>query len=273
MSPSSLLRSGRYSTEWVRGFYAAAAEWWGPAPHDEQEDLERAAMVRRTLGEPPKRVLELGAGSGLAAAATADLGYDVMGVDLVDWGEHWTALCQAPRTGSLELTAADFYEVRLDGRFDLVCYWDGFGIGCDDDQRRLLRRVARHWLAPAGRMLVDVANPAWAARNAGKEEHLAPLKGVPGSVEMVRRWYYDALHSQWIDEWMPTAQPEQALQQTIRCYSPQDLQLLLEGTGLRLCGAEVDGQRLDVSDAAITTGGPLLDAYSYLAELVPVHAE
>lgn len=46
------------------------------------------------------------------------------------------------RSGTLESVEADFYTVELAGRFDVVCYWDGFGVGSDADQRRLLRRIA-----------------------------------------------------------------------------------------------------------------------------------
>jgi hypothetical protein len=58
-----------------------------------------------------------------------------------------------------------------------------------------------------------------------------------------------------------------ALAQTLRCYTPADLLLLLEGTGLALRRIEVDGQALAFETAAITTSGPLLDAWSYLAQL------
>ena len=42
--------------------------------------------------------------------------------------------------GEMSVVQGDFYEVELDGTFDVVCYFDGFGIGSDADQRRLLRR-------------------------------------------------------------------------------------------------------------------------------------
>jgi hypothetical protein len=37
------------------------------------------------------------------------------------------------RAGSLQGIAGDFYAIELDGRFDVVAYFDGFGIGTDDD--------------------------------------------------------------------------------------------------------------------------------------------
>jgi len=151
-----------------------------------------------------------------------------------------------------------------------VACWETFGLGSDADQRCLLRRIAAEWLAPGGRALVDVYNPARPARDAGTEERLAPLAGVPGSVEMFERCHFDARHCRWIDEWVPVAAPEQALAQSIRCYSPADLALLLEGTGLALLHLEVEEEVLPADDAAAITLSPaLLQAWSYLAVLGP----
>ena len=130
------------------------------------------------------------------------------------------ALAKSPRPGSLTVLEADFYTVALDGLFDVVCCWEVFGLGSDADQRRLLRRIAQEWLAPDGCVLVDVYNPIRPAHDAGATERLAPLAGVPGSVEMVERCHFDPVHCRWIDEWEPTAAPEQALAQAIRCYTP-----------------------------------------------------
>jgi hypothetical protein len=43
--------------------------------------------------------------------------------------------------GSLRAIEGDFYETEPPGKFDVVAYFDGFGIGTDEDQRRLLRRI------------------------------------------------------------------------------------------------------------------------------------
>ena len=114
---------------------------------------------------------------------------------------------------------------------------------------------------------MDVYSPFRPARDTGKEQRLDPLPGVPGSVEMIERCHFDPLHSRWIDEWQPTADPGRSLAQTLHCYSPADLLLLLEGTGLALRRVEVDGAALDFESSAITTSGPLLEAWSYLVKL------
>ena len=54
----------------------------------------------------------------------------------------------------------------------------------------------------------------------------------------------------------------------LSCYTPADFLLLLDGTGLALGRIEVDGQVLDVEADAITTSGPLMEAYSYLVQLI-----
>ena len=51
--------------------------------------------------------------------------------------------------------------------------------------------------------------------------------------------------------------------------SSADLLLLLEGTGLRLKRAEVDGQPLRWDTDEVVTGGPLMHAYCYLAQFIP----
>lgn len=270
MEPVSLLRRGRYSRDWVKDFYDQAGIWWGAQSDNPADDLERADAVERLCGPGVKRILELGAGAGRTAAAMAARGHAVAAVELSPMrARQARELLGVPRPGALTIVEADFYTVELAGRFDVVCYWDGFGVGSDADQRRLLQRIAQEWLAPRGSALLDVASTAWAARHAGAEERLAPLPGVPGSVEMLRRWRFDPVHCRWIDEWQPTADPGKALAQAVRCYTPADFRLLLGGTGLALKRIEVAGQEVDWASDAISTSGPLAEAYSYLVQLAP----
>lgn len=273
MKPLSLLQQGRYSLDWVKDFYTQAGIWWGPAVQEEEDPeahTKRAALVERLCGPGPHRILDLGAGPGRTAAALADRGHTVVAVELNPTDIRYAQeLLPVPRPGTLTVLEADFFTVELEGRFDVVCGWQCFGIGSDADQRRLLRRIAREWLAPGGSVLLDVYSPLPAIRNAGAAVRLPPLPGVPDSVEMFNRCYFDPVHCRWIDEWQPTAAPEAALAQTLRCYTPADLLLLLEGSGLALHRVEVDGEAVDFATNAIVTTGPLLEAWSYLVQLIP----
>ena len=120
---------------------------------------------------------------------------------------------------------------------------------------------------------MDVYNPAGPARDAGKVWRLPPLLGVPGSVEMFEHCHYDPVQGRWIDEWQPTASPENALAQILRCYTPADLLLLLEGTGLRLKYIEISGQAIDVaSNMRMTSTTWFTKDYNYLVQIVQDHA-
>lgn len=266
MKPVSLLRHGKYSLDWVKDFYTQSDIWWGP---DAGQDYYpgRVQAIERLCGPGMKHILELGAGSGAVAAEMARLGHSVVALELTSAIHLAQELNQENWKGSLTALEADFYTVELNGRFDVICYWDGFGLGSDGDQRRLIKRIAREWLAAGGSALIDVFNPVRFARHAEEEEILPPLKGVPGSVEMLHKCHFDPLHCRWIDEWQPAAHPTQALAQTVRCYTPADFELLLQDTGLALKRIEVDGLAIDLDADQITTSGPLMEAYSYLVVL------
>lgn len=268
MKPVSLFELGHYSLEWVKDFYDQAGIWWGPDPQERGVHETRVKTIERLCGSGPKRILELGAGPGATAAAMADAGHSVVAIELSPTRAHYAReLAKIPRTGTLDVMEADFYTVELDQRFDVICCWETFGIGSDADQRRLLERIARDWFDPQGCVLMDVYNPIRPMREAGLERRLSPLKGVPGSVEMINRCTFDPLHCRWIDEWQPTAEPAKALAQSIRCYTPVDFMLLLEGSGLSIKYIEVDSKTLAIDADAIIISGPLMDAWSYLVQL------
>src|SRR5690242_354436 len=137
--------------DWVAEFYTRQEELSGvySRPVDES-DREKAAALAELIGPAPKHVLELGGGGGQTAAATADLGYEVTAVELVEGAaKHAQELANLSHRGSLHVIQANFYEVSLPGQYDAICYWDGFGVGSDDDQHTLLKRIAG-WLGPGG---------------------------------------------------------------------------------------------------------------------------
>ena len=78
------------------------------------------------------------------------------------------------------------------------------------------------------------------------------------------RYVFDADGSRLLESLWPAAGDEsQALTQSLRCYSPADFQLLLEGTGLALHSLEPyeSEEHREIV--------PLKKAMLYLAKLVP----
>ncbi len=242
---------------WAREFYARQAAWGqvyaGPVTPRQRA---RAAWVRARVGAAARRALDLGAGGGQNALALAEEGFAVTAVEQVP------ALARAIRQqiaahsqAAVTLVEADFYQVALPAAaFDIVVYWDGFGLGDDAAQRVLLRRI-RHWLQPAGWAFLEVYTPWHAWRTAGLRQRVG---------RAWREYGFDPNACRWLDRWWLEETGEEVVQ-SLRCYTPADLHLLLEGTGLRL--------------AAVHPGGwpperpPLAQAMSFIAVLRPTANE
>ena len=256
--------------EWVRDFYSRTGTWWGPAEATVSErDLRRVGLVERFGGAGPHRILELGCGYGTTAAAAARAGHAVTGVEISDRAEFAGRFEAGPGEGTFTIVRGDFYDVSLDGRFDLVCYWNGFGVGSDADQRRLLARIADDWLAPGSVALVDIANPFVWARWDGDEETKDADPDAGYAYNLRERTAYDPVHGRGIDTWWEAETPDQTIRQSLRCYTPADLRLLLEGTGLAVDRIVVGADTVELDRPWHSHRGLLHDHHEYVAVLRP----
>jgi SAM-dependent methyltransferase len=254
---------GMNSMDWAPEFYDLQQRlgdvYSGPVlAHHRTDAAELVARLKH--GD---QLLELGAGGGQCALALAELGCQVTAIEYQPSAvAHAQALLDsAAPAGSLTLHAADFYTLQLVGTFDAVCYWDGFGIGTDADQRRLLRRI-RDWLNPGGVVLMDIFTPWYWAEVAGARHEGTDAQGSG----WVREYAFDGQGSRMLDTWWAQSAPERRLTQSLRCYSPAGLELLLEGTGLRL-DEVVSGGRFDQGSRMYTQHAPLRRAMTYRAWL------
>lgn len=152
-------------------------------------------------------------------------------------------------------------------RFDVVCYWNGFGIGTDADQRGLLRLIREQWLAAGGRAIIDVANPLVWAGWSGDISHRAARPDAGYQHALTERTGFDPVACRFTDTWWEQDQPEQRHTQTGRCYTPADLRLLLEGTGLTLAAACVAGEPIDLAASHAGHAGLLLNNHEWTAVL------
>jgi len=210
--------------DWVREFYQrqgalSDAYRGGVADHHRL----KASQIASLAGTGPKKILELGAGGGQNAAATAELGHSVVAIELVPAAaEHARSLSSS--AAQLSVICGDFYAIDPGSGFDIVCYWDGFGVGEDTDQRLLLERIAQ-WLRPGGHALIDIYTPWYAASTVGKGWAVG---------DAWREYGFDAEGCRWLDTWKRSADAADGVTQSLRCYSPADLRLLLEGTPMAL---------------------------------------
>lgn len=235
---------------WVQEFYSETGRWWGGAESGiADRDRARVESLRRLTGVSSGTVLDLGSAYGNTAAAFALAGFAVTGVEISDRIDYSQRHLDEARPGALRFVRADFNEFEPAHRFDVVTYWNGFGIGSDAEQRRLMTRIAADWLTPDGWMVLDVFNPVQWIAWAGQHSHraAAPEHGYP--YNLAEHTDYDPIHSRFIDSWKRTDETR-VWTQSQRCYSPADLLLLIEPTGFELAGIEVDGHAIDPAEDA-----------------------
>lgn len=190
--------------EWVKEFSTRKSEWFGPSGILDHHRA-RAQKIERLGKSGHKRVLELGAGAGGSAAATADLRHTVVAVEISPLRAAYAReFTMEKRAGSLTILEEDFYKVDLAGKFDVVSYWNGFGIGLDADQRQLLYRIANDWLASDGCLLMDVSAPWQWIRVAGTEECYEE-NGLG------QRNDFDPVGCRFIDQWWKLTDPSEVI--------------------------------------------------------------
>jgi len=222
-------------------------------------NTELVAELQGFVKKDAKTILELGGGNGQFAAAAALAGYDVTVIELVpECVAHIYLLKEKYDIPDERLTIiqGDFYKVSLEKTFDLVVYFDGFGIGSDEDQRRLLKRVAS-WMTDDGEAYIDIYTPWYWAKAAGERM----------SFDKIERIYnFDARGCRMTDTWWLTGKEENKITQSLRCYSPADLQLLLEGISLELTHVEAGGA-MDYDAWIYKEKVPLKEAMMYRVTL------
>ena len=74
---------------------------------------------------------------------------------------------------------------------------------------------------------------------------------------------FDAEGSRMTERMWRAGQEDSAVTQALRCYSPADLRLLVEGTGINLDSVE------PYADESYGASSPMGDSMLYLARLVP----
>jgi SAM-dependent methyltransferase len=255
------------SVDWTKDFYSKTGTWWGPAEAKITEsDKRRTEIVKKFVPESVK-VLELGCGYGNSAYAVAAAGYDITAVEISDRINFADSVTDAPIDAKPLFVKQDFYKVNFDKKFDAVLYWNGFGIGDDKENRKLLMRISEEWLTPDGVALIDIANPfVWASWD-GDEESKSAKPEVGYGYNLTQHNDFDPVNNRFVDSWWETNKPDQKITQNIRAYTPADLMLLLEGTGLVIERIIVGGEELSIGKSYTGMKKLLKDDHEYLVIL------
>lgn len=160
------------------------------------------------------------------ANALANQQKDVTSVELV---EALTEFAKKISTTPYTILSGDFYEIELDDTFDCILYVDGFGVGEDADQLRLLKRIHR-WLREDGYALIDIYEPNY-WRQAYKGEM------TPGTdTSVLRKYDFDDKTSRFTDTWWHKDYEKDTFTQSLKCYSPKQVYELCQQANLDIVG-------------------------------------
>ncbi|MEN2768407.1 SAM-dependent methyltransferase [Ornithinibacillus xuwenensis] len=246
--------------KWVQSFYE---KQYKLIHHDgniqiSENHVKLLKKMESMVNKDFSSILELGAGMGEFAITAAKNGYHVTAIEIISSAaKHIREMAsQLSIDGRLQVITDDFYHVPISQSFDVVCYLDGFGIGGDQDQRELLRKI-HDWLQPSGCAIIDIYTPWYWLSTNGQEMSFSNFK---------RKYGFDANSCRMLDTWYDLKEPSEIYTQSLRCYSPEDLRLLLNGTGLVL--TEIyPGGALDYANWQYYEEVSLIKAMSYTAIL------
>jgi SAM-dependent methyltransferase len=246
--------------KWVKEYYHKQFLWSKTYTPFNMETLleDLVDKLERFSDHPPKTILELGGGNGQFAVSAAYKGFEVTMMELVPaCVEHTYELARKYNIhDNLRVIQGDFYQVEINESFDVVCYWNGFGIGEDSDQQLLLNRIS-NWLKPGGTALIDVYTPWYWAKTAGQEMHFGNI---------FRQYGFDAIGCRMLDTWWLHNDENHKIRQSLRCYSPGELEWLLKDTDLTLVHCEPGGA-MDYENWRYTEQVSLDKAMTFMAKL------
>ena len=130
--------------------------------YGDRDQEEAEAFIRRLAGTlrtpPPAAALDVACGTGRHAVVLADLGYDVLGIDLSAPSIAEAALRGRP---NLSFQVLDMRAIGWRERFDVaVNLFTSFGyFGDEDDERQVVAGIERA-LRPGGELVIDFLNAA-----------------------------------------------------------------------------------------------------------------
>ena len=142
---------------WYRGWFDSP--YYGVL-YGDRDQVEADAFIRRLAGtlraQPPDAALDVACGTGRHAVVLADLGYDVLGIDL---SAPSIAIAERRRRSNLNFQVLDMRAIEWREQFDLaVNLFTSFGyFGHENEERQVLAGIEQA-LRPGGELVIDFLN-------------------------------------------------------------------------------------------------------------------
>lgn len=241
------------SEQWAEEFYReqmAVFEHLGEPPKEIFDQL--AEELLEQSGRNIQSCLDLGASTGQVGQALAKSVPQVTTIELVP---ELVAKAKEHNPQNIRALTGSFYHLDLKEEFDLITYLDGFGLGDDDEQLWLLKRI-RNWVADQGVALIDIYNPDYWQKVKGQAMNFSEIKHV---------YDYENSTNCMIDRW--TYPDGKTYQQTLKCYTPDQIFELCRKAELHVLAYFPNG-RMDYEKMCYIETASLSDCMSYRIKIV-----
>ena len=229
---------------WTNEFYKMQFEFIGDYPESAYE--ESAQEILEQIGKSVKSLLELGAGNGSLARA---LSTEIDNVTTVELVEEMVIKTRALNPSNIDAIHGSFYDVYLPKKFEAIIYIDGFGVGTDADQLKLLKNI-HHWMTDDGFALIDIYQPEHWKKADGFEMYPNPEK-MPN---IIRKYSYDFEENIMMDTWWHEKDEDLKRTQYLKCYTPEEIHRLCQAAGLNIVGyfpgGAMDYERMEYKEHA-----------------------
>lgn len=213
-------------SNWANDFYKMQYKFIGNYP--EGYHTKAANEILEQAGKPVESMLELGAWDGSLARALSNQVGQITTVELI---KEMTEKAKSLNPDNIETVHGSFYDVTIKHKFDAIIYIDGFGVGTDDDQLKLLKNI-KHWLKDDGCALIDIYQPEHWKKADGVEMYLN-RRDMP---HIKRRYSYDFEADIMMDTWWHEKDEKLNSTQYLKCYTPDEIHNLCRRAGLNVTG-------------------------------------
>lgn len=213
-------------SNWANDFYKMQYKFIGNYP--EGYHTKAANEILEQAGKPVESMLELGAWDGSLARALSNQVGQITTVELI---KEMVEKAKSLNPDNIETVHGSFYDVTIKHKFDAIIYIDGFGVGTDDDQLKLLKNI-KHWLKDDGCALIDVYQPEHWKKADGVEMYLN-RRAMP---HIKRRYSYDFEADIMMDTWWHEKDEKLYSTQYLKCYTPDEIHNLCRRSGLNITG-------------------------------------
>ncbi|MGM8216424.1 class I SAM-dependent methyltransferase [Bacillaceae bacterium W0354] len=247
-------------SKWVKPFYKKQFEMFSYLHEYSNHYDEFAEEILNQVGKPFTTVLEIGAGNGNLARALASYEKEITTVELVpelvEYAKQYNHKNITPLCGS-------FYDIEIPKSFDVLLYIDGFGVGDDEDQLFLLKRIKK-WLNEDGVGLIDIYNPPYWKEAAGQQMYIDP------KVKVLREYGYDHTTNSMTDTWWYEDKPDETYTQVLACYDVNEIKNMCQEAGLKVVDI-FPGGAMDWEEWKFHQKVPIQECLSYRIKVVKVY--